>query len=82
MKVGDTSTEKYQSIVKIDYVEDLFGSNSLILNVTLNSGETKQFTGLSDTDVEEFMEWINQRQYNRGQIFYRIKTGSNNDFLN
>lgn len=82
MKVLDTSTKEYKSLVNIDYVEDLFSSTNLTLNITLNDGTLKQFMGLSDAEVEEFMEWVNRRQYNTGPIFYQIKIGNTNDFVN
>lgn len=82
MKVLDQTTKEYKSLVNIDYVEDLFTSTTLILNVVYNNGTTATYNGLSDTQVEDFMQWLTERQFNRGPIYYRIKTSNNNDFIN
>ncbi len=41
---------------------------------------------LTKAEVEGFMEWVSERQYNRGPIFYCLKTVSGgvevNDFIN
>ncbi|MBU7006023.1 RCC1 domain-containing protein [Phosphitispora fastidiosa] len=80
MKVDDMSTEGYNSLITVDYVEDLFVLPNLILNITMTDGTIKTYNGLDEDSVEDFMEWINERQYNRGSIFYRIPT--TNDFIN
>ncbi len=80
MKVDDMSTEGYNSLITVDYVEDLFVLPNLILNITMTDGTIKTYNGLDEDSVEDFMEWINERQYNRGPIFYRIPT--TNDFIN
>lgn len=82
MKVLDASTVQYKSKISVDYVEDLFASATLTLKIAYNDGSNKQYTGLTDAQVEDFMQWLNERQFNRGPIYYRIKTGSNNDFIN
>lgn len=74
MKVDDLSTKAYTSLITVDYVEDLFVSSNLVLKITMNDGTIRQFTGLTSDQVEDFMQWINERQYNRGPIFYCIKT--------
>lgn len=82
LKVLDESTVKYSSNINIDYVEDLFTSSTLTLNIIYNDGTVKEYTSLTDTDVEDFMQWLSERQFNRGPIYYRIKVASNNDFIN
>lgn len=76
MKVQDLSTEGYISLITVDYVESQFVSNNLVLKLTLTDGTVKQYPNLTKTEVEDFMNWLNERQYNRGPIFYCIKTGS------
>lgn len=82
MKVYDASTNEYKSMLKVDRVNDMFTSTNLVLKITLNDGTLKQFTGLTDTAVEDIMQWINERQYNRGPIFYEIRTGTTHEFIN
>ncbi|MGE5371251.1 MAG: LamG domain-containing protein [Solirubrobacterales bacterium] len=82
MKVLDETTKEYKSQVHVDYVEGLFNQSSLTLNVIYNDGKTKQYTGLTNAQVEDFMQWVSERQFNRGPVFYRIKVGGNNDFIN
>ncbi|WP_418791476.1 phage head spike fiber domain-containing protein [Phosphitispora sp. TUW77] len=76
MKVNDLSTEGYNSLITVDYVEDLFDAATLVLKITLTDGTVKQYSGLTDVQVEDFMQWLNERQYNRGPVFYLIKTTS------
>jgi len=82
MKVFDDSTENYSCIVNADYVEDFFDSDTLTLNIIMNDGTTSTFSTLSAIQVEDFMEWISNRQHGRGPVFYTIKVGSMNYFIN
>lgn len=86
MKVQDISTESYSSLITIDYVENLFDASLLTLKIKYVDGTFDEYPNLTKTQVEDFMEWVNERQYNRGPIFYCIKTVSNgveiNDFIN
>lgn len=82
MKVMDKSTEKYSSRVIVDYIENLFSSNDLVLKITSNSGSVKEYTGLNKLQVEEFMTWLQRRQQNVGPIFYTIKVDNNYYFFN
>lgn len=82
LKVLDATTKEYASQIHVDYAEDLFASATLTLNVIYNDGHTKQYTGLTDAQVEDFMQWLNDRQFNRGPVFTRIKIAGNNDFIN
>jgi hypothetical protein len=84
-QVKDLSTEKYITRITCEYTDKLFTSNSLTLKVTLNSGAIKTYTGLTKDQVEDFMEWYNERQYDRGPVAYKIVTNGTpkiNDFLN
>lgn len=79
MKVADESTEAYSSLINMDYVTEYFSGTKTILVITFNDGTaSKQFTGLSESLVENFMEWLMGRQQNIGPIFYHL----NNDFIN
>lgn len=83
LKVCDQSTEGYTCNVNIDYVEDLFSGTSLTLSIYMYGDNTPiQYTTLTVTEIEDFMEWVNARQYNYGPIFYRIDNGSVSDFIN
>ncbi len=88
-EVDDISTAGYISKITVDYVENQFVKNNLTLSIILTSGERQDFTGLTKTDVENFIEWLNGRQFNKGQVFYRLKTpgadptvSQNNYFIN
>ena len=83
LKVCDESTEEYSSMVSIDYTEDLFTITGMTLSITLYGSSTPvQYTNLTDTQVEDFMEWIHSRQYNYGPVFYRIDNGTTSEFIN
>lgn len=83
LKVCDESTEEYSSMINIDYTENLFTITGMTLSVTLYGNTTPvQYTNLTDTQVEDFMEWIHSRQYNYGPIFYRIDNGTTSEFIN
>ncbi|MEW6183374.1 MAG: discoidin domain-containing protein [Bacillota bacterium] len=75
-KVQDASTEGYTSEVDVDYVGTEFVSANLVLKVTLTDGTVKQYQGLTKSEVEDFMSWLSQRQYNKGPIFYKLVIGS------
>jgi hypothetical protein len=84
-QIKDLSSEKYVTRITCEYTDKLFTSNSLTLKVTLNSGALKTYTGLTKDQVEDFMEWYNERQYDRGPVAYKIVTNGTpkiNDFLN
>jgi hypothetical protein len=85
IKVDDVSSEKYTTKITCDYTDNLFESSTLTLKVTLISGEVKNYAGLTKDQVEDFMEWFNERQYNRGPVAYRITVPGppkTSDFLN
>lgn len=86
MKIDDTSTAEYSSKITIDYGENLFDSTLLTLKINYLDGTFKDYPNLTKTQVEDFMEWVNERQYNKGPIFYCLKTVVNgvevNDFIN
>ncbi len=82
MKVQDVSTAEYVSLISIDYVENLFESANLVLKITKPDGTVSEYSGLTKTLVEDFMTWLNERQYNRGPVFYQLKVGNSNKFIN
>ncbi|MCF8018621.1 MAG: hypothetical protein K9L62_04360 [Vallitaleaceae bacterium] len=82
MKVLDKSTEKYSSKIVVDYVEEYFSSETLVLKIIATDGSLREFTGLTKNQVEDFMEWVYKRQHNMGPIFYTIKVGSTSHFMN
>lgn len=85
MKVDDVSTAGYSSLITVDYVEKLFDTPHT-LKIKYVDGTTDEYPGMSQDGIENFMEWMNERQFNRGAIFYPIKTVINgvevNDFIN
>lgn len=86
MKVEDLATDNYSSLITIDYVEKLFEATNLTLKINYVDGTSQDYPDMTQSAVENFMEWVNQRQYNEGPIFYTIKTISDgvekNDFIN
>ncbi|HCC07036.1 MAG TPA: hypothetical protein DEP72_02555 [Clostridiales bacterium] len=82
LKANDESTKNYSSNIKVDYVEDQFANTNIILKVIFSDGNTKEFIGLTDTEIEDFMEWVDKRQYNMGVVFKKIRTGTTYDFVN
>jgi len=82
LKAYDESTIKYRSDIYIDSTKDLFESVNLTLNIQYADGTNAQYTGLTHSDVEDFTAWILARQFNKGPIFYLIRSGSNNEFIN
>lgn len=81
MKVQDASTEQYSSLITIDYVENLFSASTVTLTIAYINGSTAAYA-LPKAQAEDFMTWVNERQNNRGPIFYRLKTGTVDIFIN
>lgn len=82
-KTYDQSTEGYTCNINVDYVEDLFSGTTLTLSIYMYGDSAPvQYTSLTATEVEDFMEWVNARQYNYGPTFYRIDNGTVSDFIN
>lgn len=88
-KVQDASTQGYTSQVDVEYVGSEFTSPNLVLKVTLTDGTVKEYQNLTKAEVEDFMDWLSKRQYNRGPVFHKFRTGSPtqgvtqiNDYLN
>jgi len=86
MKVDDVSTADYSSLISVDYTENLFTAATLTLKIKYIDGTSQDYTDLTKSQVENFMEWITERQFGRGPIFYTIKTIVSgvevNDFIN
>ncbi len=82
MKVQDISTAEYVSLISIDYVEQQFSNETVILKIFFTDGQSMDYLNQSREDVENFMEWLNERQYNRGPVFYKIKNGDVYDYIN
>jgi hypothetical protein len=82
MNIEDTSTNGYSSKITIDFTNKMFGSNSLTLNITYSDGTLKKFTELSNSDIEDFMTWLNRREYGIGETFKKIKVGNIYKFIN
>jgi hypothetical protein len=68
-KVQDASTQGYTSQVDVEYVGSEFTSPNLVLKVTLTDGTVKEYQNLTKAEVEDFMDWLSKRQYNRGPVF-------------
>jgi hypothetical protein len=83
MKVQDLSTEPYSSLISIDYADKQFADKgaNVTLNIILTNGSTTTYL-LTNDQAEDFMNWVNERQYNRGAVFYRLKTSTQDDFIN
>jgi hypothetical protein len=86
MKVQDESTVGYSSLITTDFIENLFDATTLTLKIKYVDGTYEEYPSRTKLEVEDFMEWMNGRQFGRGSIFYRIKTVSGgvevNDFIN
>ena len=83
MRVADESTAGYYSNISTDYTKELFDtSKTLTLNIKLNDGSTMPITGISNTQIEDFMDWLNSHQNNKGATYYTIKSGATTYFIN
>ncbi len=82
MRVADQSTVGYCCKISADYSKDFFAGTNLSLSINMIDGTTKTLTGLTDTEVEDFMVWLYGRQYGKGSIYYTIKTGATSYFVN
>lgn len=58
MRVYDTSTKGYLSNITADYNAKLFSSNTLTLSITYVNGSTQQISGLTSTQIQDFMDWL------------------------
>ena len=82
MKVYDTTTEGYRSVVQIDYAQKRFGAGTLSMTIGYTDGTKETITGLTSAQIEEFMEWLYRRQNGLGPVFYTVKVGNKNYFIN
>ncbi len=55
VRSADSSTEDYYCRITADYTEDYFASASLTLAVTMIDGTVNNISGLTDTQIEDFM---------------------------
>lgn len=81
MRVPDKSTKGYLSLINVDYTEDRYESNTLTLNVIYSNGKTEQITGMTSTQIEDFMDWLLVRKKNSPNYF-SFKVGSVNYYVN
>lgn len=88
-KIEDTSTELYKTVITIDYVEKQLDNTSttMVLKVTLVDGtiKTYNYDDSQKDQLEEFLSWYNERQYNKGPVAYKIVVPGvikTTDFLN
>lgn len=88
-EVLDEDTQGYSVNITVDHVENQFAQQNLILKINMTDGKVKEFSNLTKEDVENFMNWLSERQYNRGPVFYRISIKgtdagvvTKNDFIN
>ncbi len=82
MQVSGKSTAGYYSMINVDYTKDLFASASLALTVYYSDGTLQTFSGLTDTQVEDFMTWLNFRPNGKGTIYYSLTSGSTSYYIN
>jgi hypothetical protein len=70
MRVPDVSTVGYYSRVTADYIEDLYASDTLTLNVTYINGTTEQITGLTSTQIEDFHGMDAESHFDQHDILF------------
>ncbi|QIB70018.1 hypothetical protein Ami103574_12235 [Aminipila butyrica] len=81
-KLDDGDIAKYKVAFRLSTTENYFESENLKIVIQQNDGKTKEYSNLSKVQVEDFMEWVAGRQVNQGPIFYRLKSGNTNEFIN
>ncbi|MEA4896102.1 MAG: hypothetical protein VB064_12715 [Oscillospiraceae bacterium] len=81
MRVSDKSTKGYLSMITADYTEDRYESNALTLNVIYSNGKTEQISGMTSTQIEDFMDWLLNRTKSSPNYF-SFKVGSVNYYVN
>lgn len=83
MKVLDLTTEPYNSMITVDYVDKQFADKGETVNLTISlTGEMPKTYTLDKEVAEQFMQWVNDRQNNKGPVFYRLKTSTDDVFIN
>ena len=82
MKVRDVSTESYHSKIHVDYIADIFTGTGLSLKLVLAGGTEKVFSGLSESEIEDFLAWYTEYPVRRGSYIYQIKQGNEYFFAN
>ncbi len=82
IKVNDESTKDYNSNIRIDYAETLIPNSDLTLKVLFLDGTQKEYIGMNNRDVEDFVDWVNKKQYGSGPAFKIIKTPTTYELVN
>ncbi len=80
MRVPDKSTKGYLSLITADYTQKLYESDVLTLNVIYSNGKTEQISGMTSTQIEDFMDWLLNRKKSSPN-YYSFKVGSTNYYV-
>ncbi|MEA5039036.1 MAG: discoidin domain-containing protein [Clostridiaceae bacterium] len=77
MQVSDTSTAGYYSKISADYSKNLIASTNLLtIHIVFIDGTDRAFSGFTDSQAEDFMDWLDSCKNGRGASFYRLTNDS------
>lgn len=84
VKTDKEDTSEFTVDFKIQSEANYLDNDDVVVEVVMNGNEVKVIDSqvYSADEVENFLNWIEARQNGSGEIFYRLKGGKNQYFIN
>ncbi|MHC1722084.1 MAG: hypothetical protein AB9836_02640 [Aminipila sp.] len=81
-RIDDEAIDKYIATPELAVEQNVFSSKPYKIIIRQTDGKEIVYTNLTKDQAEDFMAWIQQRQAGYGNVFYRMVTGSVDEFIN
>ncbi|MBO5007561.1 MAG: hypothetical protein J6D26_01840 [Clostridia bacterium] len=83
-KIKDDSTMDYGVEIKLSAETKYIAEDGYVLEISLNGAEKVVYTpaDITKAQIDDFLAWLDERQNGGGNIFYRMQTENNQNFIN
>ena len=83
-KIKDDSTMDYGIEIKLSAETKYIAEDGYVLEISLNGAEKVVYTpaDITKAQIDDFLAWLDERQNGGGNIFYRMQTENNQNFIN
>lgn len=83
-KIKDDSTMDYSVEIKLSAETKYIAEDGYVLEISLNGAEKVVYTpaDITKAQIDDFLAWLDERQNGGGNIFYRMQTENNQNFIN
>ncbi len=84
LKSDTDNTEKLNVSFKLHARENYIANDDIVVEIVLSGGDKKIVDSheFSKASIDSFMNWLENRQNNKGNIFYSLKGGTKQFFIN